>query len=509
MKALNKLINFFTSTYYDNIKYKHSTASLLKIFFERANKTTQTVASLGNVYRNSKWSDLKVQNIKTTHIKGFTLSLLLFVASALVAYFLLFRVDNSTTNTFIKPLTLLWSYLVDWTIYLVAVISLSFYYLQFKITFYMSKLYSSAFGSYANTSSSINLNLPSYSPEATNVRHNLSVNFSPNYVNLKGADSLVRQAYKVSDILVELDHPTIKLSKTNFLFQNTNRVVSAYLDVASDKSNSAQGFRSFSLSSLESNFLSRVSSPVNASAHKLRLDGNTLASSNKDKDLHNILNHSIEQNLSVGKQTRWLLRSLPISEYLSNSNFTYSQAKVLVGNPSFNSSISSKNIWASSKANDLLTSNTLNLGEALTNNSVNNNSIINFFEDSRSFLNKKAYFTLQPRLNTTSLAPSFQSNQNLYSDSSSLVNMSEVLLLDMNILLLGNTLSSGSLFDGDAFNAPASSSSLFLTNDYLSYFVGSHDNFVISLNSTNANNTLNLNFFNASSFNTCPANIKL
>jgi hypothetical protein len=87
--------------------------------------------------------------------------------------------------------------------------------------------------------------------------------------------------------------------------------------------------------------------------------------------------------------------------------------------------------------------------------------------------------------------------------------MSEVLLLDMNILLLGNTLSSGSLLSGDISNAAANNSSLFITNDYLSYFVGSHDNFVISLNSTNANNTLNLNFFNASSFDTCPANIKL
>ena len=384
-----------------------------------------------------------------------------------------------------------------------------FYYLQYKVTSYMSKFYSSVFSSYTSAPSNSDLDLPSHSSEPISTNRDLPVNFSTNYVNLKGADNLVRQAYKVSDILVELDHPTVKLSKTNILFQNTNRVVSAYLDVANDKTASAQGFRSFSLSSLELNFLSRVNSPTATYAHKLRLDGNTLASSNKDKDLYNVLNHSIEQNLSVGKQTRWLLRSLPISECLSNSNFTYSQAKVLVGNPSFNSSISSKNIWASSKANDLLSSNTLNLGGALTGSAINNNSIINFFEDSRSFLNKKAYFTLQPRLNTTSLAPSFQDTQSFYNDSNSLINMSEVLLLDMNILLLGNTLSSGSLLSGDISNAAANNSSLFITNDYLSYFVGSHDNFVISLNSTNANNTLNLNFFNASSFDTCPANIKL
>lgn len=168
----------------------------------------------------------------------------------------------------------------------------------------MSKFYSSVFSSYASAPSNSDLDLPSHSSESISTNRDLPVNFSTNYVNLKGADNLVRQAYKVSDILVELDHPTVKLSKTNILFQNTNRVVSAYLDVANDKTASAQGFRSFSLSSLELDFLSRVNSPTSAYAHKLRLGGNTLASSNKDKDLYNTLNHSIEQNLSVGKQTR-------------------------------------------------------------------------------------------------------------------------------------------------------------------------------------------------------------
>ena len=108
---MNKLVNFFTSTYYDNIKYKHSTASLLKIFFERANKTTQTVASLGNVYRNSKWSDLKVQNIKVTHIRGFLVALVLFISFIILCYLLVFRSENSTISTLLKPLTFLWSYL--------------------------------------------------------------------------------------------------------------------------------------------------------------------------------------------------------------------------------------------------------------------------------------------------------------------------------------------------------------------------------------------------------------
>jgi len=377
----------------------------------------------------------------------------------------------------------------------------------------MNSLYLSAFGSLAPTGiRTNNLRLPVYSPEPTKPSQKLPVSLSPNNTNLKGAEKLVRQAYKVSNVMAELDHSQVKLDSGGFVFQNTNRMISAYLEISDSPFAGSEGFEhfeGFSLPSLESNFESSVDACISASAHKLRLDGNTLSSSNKDKALYSLLNHSIEQNLSVGKQTRWLLRSLPVSECLSNSNFTYSQAKALVGNPSFNSSISSKNIWASTKANELLSSNIQNTSGAITNNIANSSSIINFFEDSRSFLNKKAYFTLQPRLNTTSLSPSFQSNSDLYDSSYPVISISEYLLLDMNILLLGNTLSSGILPHSNTPGAAAGGSDLFLTNDYLSYFVASHDSFVISLNTTNSNNTLNLNFFDASSFEACSADIKL
>ena len=153
---MNKLVNFFTSTYYDNIKYKHSTASLLKIFFERANKTTQTVASLGNVYRNSKWSDLKVQNIKVTHIRGFLVALVLFISFIILCYLLVFRSENSTISTLLKPLTFLWSYFADWTVYFFTSISLFFYYIQLKVSCYMNSIYSALFNrKFSNQSSTV------------------------------------------------------------------------------------------------------------------------------------------------------------------------------------------------------------------------------------------------------------------------------------------------------------------------------------------------------------------
>ena len=38
--------------------------STTRIFFERTTKNSHSLQALGNVYRNSKWSDLHVFNIK-------------------------------------------------------------------------------------------------------------------------------------------------------------------------------------------------------------------------------------------------------------------------------------------------------------------------------------------------------------------------------------------------------------------------------------------------------------
>ena len=48
----------------NNSRLKHSTLGFLKIFFEKNNKFNDTFSNLGNVFKNSKWSDFKTQNIK-------------------------------------------------------------------------------------------------------------------------------------------------------------------------------------------------------------------------------------------------------------------------------------------------------------------------------------------------------------------------------------------------------------------------------------------------------------
>ena len=57
------------SSYMNNNKLKNYPNSILKLFFERNNKNVSTFSKLGNVFRNSKWSDLKIHNIKSSFIK--------------------------------------------------------------------------------------------------------------------------------------------------------------------------------------------------------------------------------------------------------------------------------------------------------------------------------------------------------------------------------------------------------------------------------------------------------
>jgi hypothetical protein len=85
MRYFDKLTNFFASAYTNSSKHNSSFLSYLRIFFERNNKFKSTFARLGNTFRNSKWTDLKVQNIKTPLIANwFSWAFIMFIVSVLI-----------------------------------------------------------------------------------------------------------------------------------------------------------------------------------------------------------------------------------------------------------------------------------------------------------------------------------------------------------------------------------------------------------------------------------------
>jgi hypothetical protein len=102
--------------------------------------------------------------------------------------------------------------------------------------------------------------------------------------------------------MVELNQTAPKLDGNYPLFQNTNRVISAYLEVSRPSIPRSQ--EAFSLSKLELSFTEKVEASLANSAYKLRLDGNSLTKANVNSDLPNVLDYSINENLSVAKQSR-------------------------------------------------------------------------------------------------------------------------------------------------------------------------------------------------------------
>ena len=72
IRYLDKVFNYFLSPYLNSNNIRNYNSTLLKLFFERNNKYNNVFSSLGNVFRNSKWSDLQVQNIKTSMVNNST-----------------------------------------------------------------------------------------------------------------------------------------------------------------------------------------------------------------------------------------------------------------------------------------------------------------------------------------------------------------------------------------------------------------------------------------------------
>jgi hypothetical protein len=79
-------ISYFNINYLNLVKYNYSTIGKLKILFERNNKFKLALSNLGNVFKNSKWSNFKNQNIKESLIKSWVFVFLLILLTILVFF---------------------------------------------------------------------------------------------------------------------------------------------------------------------------------------------------------------------------------------------------------------------------------------------------------------------------------------------------------------------------------------------------------------------------------------
>lgn len=413
MKYVDKLLNYFTSNYLNNTRFHHSTLGYLKIFFERNNKLKSTFSSLGNVFRNSKWSDLKAQNIKTSLIKSWTVyfftlaMILIFATSFLGTYY-----GNLLCSYFpllgeaYESFSFLWSVIEDSS--KAMLISVYSVWVNLK-TQLASKLYNRQEHFY-NTFSVLKKNDTQYSMPSLNIV--LSENEAKNHAPI---EMLYRMAHTTRTVGNLRSAPTLPLDTALYHYDSWN--IHECLD---------DDFVPFWNEKPTVNILEVESTYALLPKEVLEIHQLDIESSNFNKvSSYNIAlsltGLNTQEALKSSKEDRWLLRNSLLSDGLILNSNAFTQSKKLLGVNFLSSENSSKNVWASAKLNSLGSTNTANfltnIQELFMQNKSNSNvlsqythtnndmSNFNFFEDSRMWLTKKYFFTNQLKNNTKSITP--------------------------------------------------------------------------------------------------------
>ena len=405
MRHINKVLSYFSSAYVNSTRYNHSTSGWLQIIFERNNKYKSTVANLGTVFKNSKWTDFKSQNIKESLIKDwvFIIATLLFIFFSYCILLGLLRSDSllrsiPLVNKLIEVITELWVPFTNYVDYIFACLGSYYVYILFEFR-----------QKFLNNQASLLDNCL--------VIHNQPKDLAPlnpsNLLKVKNSKS-TSEKVNVLRTVNNLNH-TLNLSQASaedFNFKVPNSGALSLIKDFKTKVWFVTLKNNFSVS--DGSYHNPCEAPYTliAGDEVMRLTLNPYTTSQLQKDVQFIpSNLNIMNQLSLAKQDRWFLKNSLLGDSLTKSTSNFTQAKKLIASGSFANN-TSNNVWLSSKAGSLNSAEALNFAMAL-NKSVSssavdlntlsfnniNNSQINFFEDSRFFFSKRYFFLNQLKSN--------------------------------------------------------------------------------------------------------------
>jgi len=357
----------------NNTKLKNYPTAILKLFFERNNKSTTTVTNLGNVFRNSKWSDLKIQNTKNLFIGQYVsmwgVILILVIVLSLVLTF--------GNPSIVRSYWLLRLGIYDWFFDITFALGIVVYTLSLLLRNYTSSLIQSTVKNTLLTDSRHTSETGSYTvPTKTD-------SLTSNQVELVHTMYKLKHCLDLADHSTRLNQFTAPSTVTSTLSFNNQVLVHSLRNTAATTRNNP-------LNLVVSNSSSRATRTL---LNNFRVD----ASSVTNLDLSAVGIYDTNTPMSLAKQERWLLKNSLVSRNLSNSNNSTVDAKKLIGSAVMDSNISNRNLWVS----NLYSGNNMdfmfaksNLSELLTS--------YNFNEESREFFMKRYMFLInQQLLNTT------------------------------------------------------------------------------------------------------------
>lgn len=500
MRYFDRLLNFFTSNYLNNTRFHHSTLGYLKIFFERNNKLKSTFSSLGNVFRNSKWSDLKVQNIKTSFIKSWSnYFVTLFTLSFILLPF--FGTYYGNTLTYYVPflgeiyelLSFVWTHIEDMLKALLMFVFSTWSYLKSLITSTLSKRQEHLY----NT---LTFKIKPLTTPVTQSNLNVADNVTRNHAPIEMMYCLANSTNKLGNLKHAPVMPEI-FNQIHFDSWNINDCLD------SDFINTADVVEFLQLSNLEHSYT--ILPKQVFEIHQLDIESSNLNKISAYNVALSLTNLNTQEALKTSKEDRWLLRNSLMSENLILNSNAFTQSKKLLGTNFLNSDMSSKNVWTSAKLNSNGTDNTnnflANIQELLMKQSTSattlsnlpsmGNDMSNFdlFENSRFWLTKKYFFTNQLKNNTYSLTSVNGTSSTILNNN----NATEV----YNILVSTQAQSLNNQLSNLTLSVPADKDSLLkaYTNSTFDIHVGSNDLDLLK--------TTNLSFINKLTYSTSNNNL--
>lgn len=401
MNKFTKLFHYYLTSYWNNSRTLSSMYSFLKIFFERNNKIDSTVAVFGNVFRNSKWNNLQIQNVKKSFIKQW----LWFFCFIVFFGFYIFTYSNETINLIYLNLFFFKQTLHE--------LITNIYYLigctVFQILQYWNRLFLNNQINTINKSLIINNNIPHQ-----NNTH--SYNFNSN-----SAVQSNLNLFFLQKTLPFLNNTSITLNSFNNKSTNYSNLLNSFIDKIHFSSINS----TFNSVEVRNDYVNyeveyKLSTQLNSKFNNYISLSQSLSDSTFNENTFNydpsINEYMISNPNNIAKQQRWLTRNFWSNQNLISDSNKFSQVKSFLQNPLTNVSALDQNIWLSNKLYGFESEKT----SAMFSNNLPNYNLLksfNFFEDSRFFLNQRYSYLNQ--LSNQQITLTSNLNENTILDNAS------------------------------------------------------------------------------------------
>ena len=337
-----------------------------RLFFERTTKMNISLTALGSVYRNSKWTDLKIINVQQNSLRQFV-KLIFLIVFCIYFFDLIYRMRVLPCTDFIYETVYFstealgtW---ITWVFY-------SFSYLLGKCADYIRNLF---FPQPLATSNAQTVDAPSKSNLMTNSK--LEINKVPYIPTLTPSihaststnPGLLQSPYLATLYLEKVVKSLHATSRNPFDTKgwSTNVALNLYkvIPLTSAIPNilfiSSRDFYNLPVTPTTA-IVDPNTKFSHITAANLTLRGIATPINNRWLSMapishYFLLNHIIEQNLRVGKEQKWLMKQTLLSSELSLNINKYVQLQKSYGYAGWSLYSRDNNVWSSLRVNNIET----------------------------------------------------------------------------------------------------------------------------------------------------------